>query len=56
MWLVVFLAELVEKMFHCLVVFHLMIHLQRGERVMEMKWFVDLFLGLEKNEDLERSP
>lgn len=23
---------------------------------MEMKWFVDLFLGLEKNEDLERSP
>ena len=22
---------------------------------MEMKWFVDLFLGLEKNEDLGRS-
>ena len=39
-----------------LVVFHLMIHLQRGERVMEMKWFVDLFQGLEKNGDLERSP
>jgi hypothetical protein len=27
---------------------NLMIHLQRGERVMEMKWFMDLFPGLGK--------
>ena len=32
-----FLAELVARMFHCLVVFHLMVHPQRGGRVIKME-------------------